>query len=392
MKKLNVVKTLFVSSLLSGVAFADYVTIGKDALLKTQKSLGMVKVLEVANDAVLIEIPKHKTTNLTALMHEDYIRCPGYMVHATKEEAKEYLKAANSNWWKHLKLVDYSITQKETVEHFIEQVQEASVVSTITKLSSFQNRYYKATTGVESSNWLKSYWEELSKGRNDVTVELFKHASWPQPTVIATIKGETNPEEIIVIGGHADSISGWGGGASVRAPGADDNASGIATLTEVFRVAMVSGYRPSKTVMFMGYAAEEVGLLGSKDVAAKFKKEGKKVIGALQLDMTNFKGSERDIYLMSDYTNNSQNEFLAKLIDTYIKTPWGYSKCGYACSDHASWTLNGFPASIPFESKMEEYNKNIHTDKDVISVSGSNGKHAVKFAKLASAFMVEMAK
>ncbi len=47
----------------------------------------------------------------------------------------------------------------------------------------------------------------------------------------------------------------------------DDDASGIASLTEVIRAAMAMGYRPARTVKFMGYAAEEVGLKGSKEIA-----------------------------------------------------------------------------------------------------------------------------
>jgi leucyl aminopeptidase len=66
------------------------------------------------------------------------------------------------------------------------------------------------------------------------------------------------------------------GGASAKAPGADDNASGIATITETIRVLMSNGFQPKKTLKFMAYAAEEVGLLGSKEIANDFKKKGLK--------------------------------------------------------------------------------------------------------------------
>jgi leucyl aminopeptidase len=95
--------------------------------------------------------------------------------------------------------------------------------------------------------------------------------------------------------------------------------------------------------------------------------------------------------MMTDFTNAAQNEFLGRLIDEYVKVPWGYSKCGYGCSDHASWTNAGFPASMPFESTMGDINKAIHTDKDTIENAGGNANHAAKFAKLAIAYMVELA-
>lgn len=376
-----------------------YVTMDQDAVSSTKSLLNKdMQFIEGNQHASIVKIPAFKVFSLSGLMHADFFRCPGYMVHDSVHEARKYVKAAekfnkNQNLNRVLPGIDYSIDQEQVVEQFIEQVKESSIVATITKLSSFQNRYYKSTYGVQSQSWIKDYWTSLMAGRNDTKVELFAHANWQQPSVIATIQGSTNPEEIIILGGHADSIQGqFGGNASMRAPGADDNASGIATISEVLRIAMENNYKPARTVMFMAYAAEEVGLLGSKEIAAKFKALGKKVVGVMQMDMTNFKGSAQDILLMSDYSNAAQNAFFGKLIDQYVKVSWGYSRCGYGCSDHASWTLNGFPASIPFEAKMEEYNKNIHTTNDVIAVSGNNGLHAVKFAKLASAYMVEMAK
>ena len=98
-------------------------------------------------------------------------------------------------------------------------------------------------------------------------MELYEHKDWPQPSVILTIKGEESPEEIVVLGGHGDSISGMFRQKTNKAPGADDNASGIAALTEIIRTMVEGQYRPKKTIKFMAYAAEEVGLRGSMEIA-----------------------------------------------------------------------------------------------------------------------------
>jgi len=210
------------------------------------------------------------------------------------------------------------------------------------------------------------------------------------------IEGSTNKDEIVIIGGHADSISGYFGREKARAPGADDNASGIASITEIIRVLMDNNYKPERTLMFMGYAAEEVGLLGSKDIANSFKAQGKNVVGVVQFDMTNHKGSQNlDIVFMEDYTNAAQTKFMGSLIDTYIaNVSWGFSRCGYGCSDHASWHNAGYPASMPFESTMGDINHKIHTADDTIDAPGSGGTadHAEKFAKLGVSFAVEMGK
>lgn len=140
----------------------------------------------------------------------------------------------------------------------------------------------------------------------------------------------------------------------------------------------------------MGYSAEEVGLRGSHEIAQKFRSNKIAVIGVLQLDMTNFNGAEKSIYLISDFTNQEQNSFTGKIIDEYVKVPWGFDKCGYACSDHASWHAQGYPASMPFEATFNSMNENIHTEQDKIDVSGNSASHAVHFAKLALAFAVEL--
>ena len=92
--------------------------------------------------------------------------------------------------------------------------------------------------------------------------------------------------------------------------------------------------------------------MGSKEIAGIYNQNQEKVIGVLQLDMTLYHGSRnQDIILISDYTNQEQNAFLGNLIDKYLQLSWMYDRCGYACSDHASWTGNGFPASFPFEEE-----------------------------------------
>ena len=50
-----------------------------------------------------------------------------------------------------------------------------------------------------------------------------------------TINGTDNASEVVVMGGHLDSINMSGNGETSRSPGADDDASGVASLTEAVR-------------------------------------------------------------------------------------------------------------------------------------------------------------
>lgn len=74
---------------------------------------------------------------------------------------------------------------------------------------------------------------------------------------------EEKADEIVIIGGHLDSIN-QSNPTNGRSPGADDNASGIAVLSEVLRAIVDNDYKPQRTIQIMGFAAEEVGLRGQK--------------------------------------------------------------------------------------------------------------------------------
>ncbi len=153
-----------------------------------------------------------------------------------------------------------------------------------------------------------------------------------------------------------------------------------------------AGKAAAGSIKVMAYAAEEVGLRGSQGIVRDFMKRGVNVVGVLQLDMTNYQGSDKDIWLMKDFTSAAQNTFLTQLIDTYVGATWGLDACGYACSDHASWYRAGVPASMPFESRMRQRNKSIHTREDTLERSGNNAAHALKFARLGAAFALELGK
>jgi leucyl aminopeptidase len=200
-----------------------------------------------------------------------------------------------------------------------------------------------------------------------------------QSSVVLTIRGTRWPDEIVVLGAHLDSISNVVLPDGERdAPGADDDASGIAVLTDVLRIAMANGWRPQRTVKLMGYAAEEVGLRGSRAIAQQYAAEGRKVVGVLQLDMTNYKTGSLDMRLVTDYSSPVMQQYLVGLFDTYL-APLGHTRgtitCGYACSDHASWTQYGFPSAFMFEpaagtTSLSDDFPYIHTPNDTLANMG----------------------
>jgi leucyl aminopeptidase len=324
---------------------------------------------------------------LTNTIHTKLHRCGGYMAFDTYEEALSSMEDGSEIEGYSIDDGRYEINQSANVQTFIKEVSEPHIRAMVTELSSFPNRLYNTHSGLAAVTLISDRWKEMTKHRSDVTVEFFEHARWVQPSVILTIEGSSLPHEIVILGGHADSIS-----ESQISPGADDNASGIATMTEVLRIMMKHDYKPKRTIQIMAYAAEEVGLLGSAAIAKHYAAEKKNVLGVLQLDMTLFRGTKsKDIVLMKDFSDKKQNNFLGKLMDKYLQVEWGYSKCGYGCSDHASWTNSGFPAGFAAESRMDDMNPHIHTEKDTLEKSGGTAQHALNYARLSLSYLVELA-
>lgn len=362
-----------------------FITIGNDAVEMSRANFkGLAQPLSGNKGASVLSVDTAAIPYLSSMMHENFNRCGGFIAHDSEAEAMAFAK---SSQLPSSSTADYTINRHDEVKRLLPEINEMNILNTIKKLSNFKNRYYQSETGVEAAKQIAQDWSDLGSSRNDFKVELFNHANWKQPSVIATLQGRSS--EVVIIGGHLDSIAGFMPSMS-RAPGADDNASGIATITEVMRVILSSGYTPEKTIKFMGYAAEEVGLKGSAEIAKKFKQDGVNVIGVVQFDMTNFNGADKDIYFMTDFTNAEQNKFMGALNDEYLKYQWGYDKCGYGCSDHASWHGNGFAASMPFEASFNRMNHKIHTADDTLAASNDNASHAAKFARLGLAYLIEI--
>lgn len=369
--------------------FAPQVIAKESKVLRTTDAAAKVSASEKVH---LVEVDDEQMAKLSEAIHHELKRCGGFMFHSSEADGKRTLA-------KHATLAAvpmatrpaYVIDNQTVVTPVLSQMQAGNIATTITDMSAFVNRHYLTTGGTDGSNWLRAKWAGMATGRTDITVDQFTHSGYNQKSVILTINGTDNASEVVVIGGHLDSINSAGTGETTRAPGADDDASGIASMTEALRAMIASGYKPRRTIKMIGYAAEEVGLRGSQAIAQNYKANNVNVVGVMQLDMTNYKGSPSDIYIFTDYTDSLQNDFVAKLITTYQPTMTiGYDRCGYGCSDHASWHAQGFAASMPFETAMSQSNPNIHRTTDTFANMGSQANHALKFAKLAASYLIEL--
>ncbi|WP_347373171.1 M20/M25/M40 family metallo-hydrolase [Aequorivita sp. Q41] len=317
---------------------------------------------------------------------------PGYIFRSSKEKALEALERVEP---KKL-LIDYTITEDAFVNECLDLVDGQKIEDVIRVLEDYGTRYHTRPQAEQAVLDLQTRWDNMisAAGRTDIHTRIFTHVNTPMPSVILTIDGANTPDEFVIIGGHIDSTA---SPSDDDAPGADDDASGIATLTEMVRVLLAKNFVPNRTIEVMAFAAEEVGLVGSDEIAAKYAVDGVDVAAYVQFDMTAYKGSAEDIYITTDpYNSTELNDFLMELMDHYNGSgahafTYGTTICNYGCSDHASWANYGYNAAFPFEAAFGEHNPNIHRAGDTFAFL-NNTDHAVKFAKLGLEFLIEAAK
>ena len=280
------------------------------------------------------------------------------------------------------------IAHRELVSGFCNSVDVKGAERTIEHLSTaYSTRYYTTNTGRAAVEWLLEQYREAAGNRPDVVIQLFEHSFGVQPSLIVTVPGQgATAGETVILGGHIDSTA---GAAGSPAPGADDDASGSATVLEVFRTLMKNGFQPDYTVEFHAYAAEEVGLRGSQAVAQEYARLDRKVRSMVEMDMVGFPADTRTpVGLTTDNVDPELTAYVGKLIDAYSVLPHEASVCGYACSDHASWERVGVPSSFPFECRFGSHNPAIHSTNDVLS--RMSVERVNEFVKIALGYVVEL--
>lgn len=278
----------------------------------------------------------------------------------------------------------YEIKHQEDVKVALTTIVPDNIWQTLTHLTSYRNRSATKNLGVDAANWLQSSFNAMAVeyGRKDTDSYFVKTGWYKQPSLV-TVIGKDIKAPALVIGAHMDTLDGI-------MPGAGDDGSGSSSIMETARVLLASQKTLKRPVYIIWYAAEERGLVGSQYVVRDFQEKNIPVKAVVQFDMTGYRVNPNDptMWIFTDYTNKALSNYLAKLIDTYIHVPVDYSRCGYGCSDHASWTDQGYTAAFPCESSFEEHNPYIHSSSDTMSLLSL--EHMTNFSKLALAFAIEL--
>ncbi|KAI3554118.1 peptidase family M28 [Colletotrichum paranaense] len=286
---------------------------------------------------------------------------------------------------------------QDKVKPLIKDLDKKEIQTNLEKFTSFHTRYFKSDYGRQSSEWLLAKLNTIIKDAGadkHVYAEAFPH-TWQQSSIIVTIPGKSN--STVVIGAHQDSINLWLP-SILAAPGADDDGSGSMTILEAFRTLLkskdvISG-KADNTIEFHWYSAEEGGLLGSQAIFSSYEQDGRDIKAMLQQDMTGFvqgtldAGKPESVGVITDFVDPGLTGFIKKVIVEYCKVPYVETKCGYACSDHASASKAGYPSAFVIESAFEDSDKHIHSTDDNIKYLSFD--HMLEHAKMTLGLVYEL--
>lgn len=212
----------------------------------------------------------------------------------------------------------------------INSVSAERIEADITALANFGTRNtfsdtVSNTRGIGAARrWIKREFETISKNCNNC-LNVFYQKDFvkaegndriPKDTWIVNVaavqKGTKYPNRYIIMSGDIDSRNSNGSDFTKDAPGANDNASGMAGTLEAARV--LSKYKFESSIIYLGLSGEEQGLFGGKGFAEFAKKNGWEIIGIFNNDMIgNIKGvdgviSNRDFRIFSEPVPPNETE------------------------------------------------------------------------------------
>ena len=175
-----------------------------------------------------------------------------------------------------------------TLRSLLREIDPGRIERTVRRLAAFGTRHTLSeqddpVRGIGAArDWIHEQMQRYaaaSDGRMTVELQSFVQPVSPRipaPTrvtnIVATLRGTTDPNRVYVVTGHYDSRVTDVMNATSDAPGADDDASGVAAVMEMARV--FATRRTEATVVFAAVAAEEQGLYGSDHMAQVLKDAG----------------------------------------------------------------------------------------------------------------------
>ncbi len=180
-------------------------------------------------------------------------------------------------------------TSAERIEKYIRKLADFGTRNTFSDTLS-------ETRGIGAARrWIKQEFDQISKDCGDCLEVFYQRTLVPAEgnrripkdtwivNVIAIQRGTLYPNRYVMMSGDIDSRASNASDGEIDAPGANDNATGMAGALEAAQV--LTKYKFPTSVVYVGLSGEEQGLFGGKHLAALAKEQEWDIIGILNNDM-----------------------------------------------------------------------------------------------------------
>lgn len=268
-------------------------------------------------------------------------------------------------------------TEDEKVRGFIDEVAVDNLIATVQYLQDYQSRYYNSENAYDAADWIQAQFDEMLV----LETEQFPfdyYGNECAPNVIAIQYGTKYPDEYVVCGSHLDSYS-----YSGMCPGADDNATGVASVIETARI--LSQYSFERSIIYCAFGAEEIGLVGSAAYAEYCSEVmGYDIVGYFNNDMNGYLNPGDEIHIdliypnsvapIGDYYMNVANVYFPEMQVRHVDFQAGDS-------DHTSFNQNGYMGIYPFED-YQNYSPYIHSGNDLIGPSVNSFEMSQRYTQM----------
>jgi hypothetical protein len=206
------------------------------------------------------------------------------------------------------------------------RVSQQNLQNWVNDLTAFHTRHTKSVYLSQVVTWLVNQFKNL--GYTDVIKHSYTRDGYQLDNVICTKSGIGNTGQVIAICGHFDCRMENLDDAATRAPGADDNATGIAVMLELARI--LAQVQLSDTVQFIAFSGEEQGLWGSTAYAQYAQANNINIRCLINLDEVGYPPADSAIIVERDMGNQvttndqaSQNygKVMAQMATDYTNMP-----------------------------------------------------------------------
>ncbi len=289
---------------------------------------------------------------------------------------------------------DFPVVTEEDprIREMLNQVNMDSLEATVQHLQDYGSRIWNSENAFAASDWIASRMEALGL---EVEQQPFNANTWmgsgaAAPNVIGIQRGTLYPDTYVVCGSHFDSFSYeamMGGGT---APGADDNATGVASVLESARI--MTQYEFEYSIIYCAYGCEEMGLYGSEAYASRCQQQGMDIIGYFNNDMNGYLYGDQ-IHIDCIYPNSVEpiGTYYMNVGEVYYpELPIRHVNFNQGDSDHTSFNNHGYMGIYPFED-YQNYSPYIHTPNDLIGTSVTSFEMSQQYCQMNIACLAEIA-